>query len=169
MKKTGIRVCLGLNDFSALVMKSGVSHILRKSLVRFRSKHTLSLAMALALTLLGTSCRQEEDKKVDRAQCDALYGELLATYKAYADSLNRLAPGDTTGHALAVTERFERRIKDIYWRYPMDLDQHLSETQNDTLWHYAKAYMDARQRHMRVERPDTASLAPDSLPATPAL
>lgn len=116
---------------------------------------TYILFTALALCAL-CSCRGEEEKKVDPRQCDALYGELLGAYKAYGDSMARCADTDTTGRAKALEERLERRIKEIYWRYPMDLDSHLSEAQNDTLWRYASRYIEMRQRHVRPEMTDTA-------------
>lgn len=116
------------------------------------------LVTALALGV-SCSCRREVEKKVDPRQCDALYGELLDAYKAYGDSMARCTDTDTTGRAQALEERFERRIREIYWRYPMDLDSHLSEAQNDTLWRYAGRYIEMRRRHARPEMPDTTRQA----------
>lgn len=125
---------------------------------------TMIALMALALAAM-CSCGREEEKAVDTAQCDALYGELLVTYRAYADSLRRLPEGDTTGRAEAVEERFERRMRDIYWRYPVNMDAHLSETQNDTLWHYACIYIEARQRRRHPELTDTVTQNADTIQA----
>lgn len=119
----------------------------------------MMLFTALALGVL-CSCRRDEEKKVDPRQCDALYGELLDAYKAYGDSMAMCADTDTSGRVQALVERFERRIKEIYWRYPMDLDSYLSEAQNDTLWRYAGRYIEMRQRHARPEMPtDTIQVA----------
>ena len=121
------------------------------------------LILLPALLCLISACSRKEEKD-GHLQADALYEELLKTYKAYADSITRISPSDTTGMAQALEDRFESRIKDIYWRYPADLDYSMSEIQNDTLWHYVDLYIKARKRHGCVEYADTLAVPSDSVP-----
>ena len=102
------------------------------------------LILLPALLCLISACSRKEEKD-GHLQADALYEELLKTYKAYADSISRISPSDTTGMAQALEDRFESRI-------------------NDTLWHYVDLYIKARKRHGCVEYADTLAVPSDSVP-----
>lgn len=81
---------------------------------------------------------------MDHAQADAMYAELLATYKAYSDSLSWSMDNDTTERAEALCERFEKKVWEINKRYPAETDFNLTPTQNDSLYHYFKVYLEVR-------------------------
>ena len=117
-------------------------------------------AIGLLALCGGAGCQQKEKPAVDHAQVDALYRDLRRQYIVYADSLRHVAPDDSAGTRAALIARFEAGMNAIYRRYPADLDEHLSPNQNDTLWHYASLYNEAR-----THRPAPADSIPtDSIP-----
>lgn len=108
------------------------------------------VAAACVAAVLTAGCSQDKTVAVDHSQCDALYEELRGMYIAYTDSLEHMSLNDTVNGSKELASRFEKRMHDIYRKYPADLDESLSPTQNDTLWHYAQLYIQARARHVGV-------------------
>lgn len=108
---------------------------------------------------MTAACTPEKKADPKDAQAAALYGELCATYKVYADSLAAVSDSATTD---SVAMRLDDRVRRIYLKYPPDLDVHITEAQNDTIWRYASriASLRARMRHVAAVRD---SLAPDSI------
>ncbi|MCM1224100.1 MAG: hypothetical protein NC548_57575 [Lachnospiraceae bacterium] len=120
---------------------------------------SISGIIVTAFALLLASCQKPEQRKVDTAQADAMYAELLATYKAYADSLQTVAAADTSGHLNRLISNFEQTMLEISKRYPPELDYKLTQLQNDSLYRYFHVYLKARSR---IQTPPPVSL-PDSL------
>lgn len=137
--------------------------------MKFRLLHIICVSASCLLGAMTAGCRNEDKPVVDVTQADALYEELLAAYRCYGDSLSMLPAQDTTGRERGLEERFEQCLRDIYKRYPADLDMHITQVQNDSLWHYTDLYVKARQRHHKpTQVPDTLNtVQPDTLtPAT---
>lgn len=105
-----------------------------------------SVGLACLASVFVAGCHKERASVVDHGQCDAMYDELRGAYIAYADSMNLVSAGDSTEAGKNLAARFERRMHDIYRKYPADMDVMLSPDQNDTLWYYAQRYMQARSR-----------------------
>lgn len=147
------------------------SKIYNKTMQYIPCPSTRSLLMSLSLMgLLCVGCNRGDRANDDVSQADDLYVELLSTYKAYADSLEQIPVTDTTGRVAAIEERFEKQMHRINWKYPMDTDHYLSQSQNDTLWSYTQRYTHARALHRhQPAQPDTTLSQPDSIAVPQAL
>lgn len=121
-----------------------------------------SALMALIITVIMCSCSSEQKDDAQDAQADALYEELKMTYKQYSDSLVMAADSAKID---SIAMRLDDRIKKIYLKYPADLDQKISEAQNDTLWQYASGIANLRNK-MKVRKIATDSIPDDSVAIT---
>lgn len=123
------------------------------------------LALAFSLFLTMTGCNRQDTVTNDtvKIQADAMYNELLTVYKVYADSLNLLPANDTLASANDFSGVLESKIYEIYKRYPKNLDEHLTEAQNDTLWQYASKFIEMRRVFDNRARQDSVALPTDSI------
>lgn len=123
--------------------------------MRLQSKTAVSVIVALMLA----SCSHKNEHDADRNQVNALYAELLETYRRYIDSLSSLrndtlagSPAVNPGEALI--NRFEKRLVNVYSKYPADMDMNLTEAQNDTIWQLASLYFLQRDRFLHNPIPE---------------
>lgn len=128
-----------------------------------RIRILLPAVAGLVAASLLVACGKDDKAASDHSQADALYAELRTAYIAYTDSIARIPAADTSGMFSALEARFDRRIKDIYWRYPQNLDYELTPAQNDSLWHYASRYIELRRQRLKPEPADTLEVLSDSL------
>lgn len=100
--------------------------------------------------LLGCS----DDKKVgaEMKRTSSLYADLKEIYSVYADSL---AATEDSAKIDTLGSNLDDRVRRIYLNYPPELDYHISESQNDTLWRYVARITSLRNRMRKVSQPDT--------------
>lgn len=128
-----------------------------------RIRILLPAVAGLVAASVFAACGKDDKAASDHSQADALYTELRTAYMAYTDSITRIPAADTSGMLGTLEARFDRCIKDIYWRYPQNLDYELTPAQNDSLWHYASRYIELRRQRLKPEEPDTLDALPDSV------
>lgn len=126
---------------------------------------TVAFAL-IAVNLL--SCSHKEENNANRTQVDALYADLVETYKSYTDSLSKIknqtsADSISENPGEALINRFEQRLINVYRKYPADMDMNLTEAQNDTIWQLTRLYILQRDRFLHHTMPaDTITSAADS-------
>lgn len=132
-----------------------------------RAVRNLLVYVCVATSVLIAGCRKEPAETVNTELVDALYADLLSASRAYADSLKAVSINDTTGQIDRLLSNFENRIWEVNKRYPPELDFHLTQMQNDSLYHYLSICLEIRATHKRPVQtltPDTVST--DSIPTT---
>ncbi|MCM1319736.1 MAG: hypothetical protein NC217_05085 [Muribaculaceae bacterium] len=107
----------------------------------------MKITLLLAITASLAGCRKKEESKVDTRLVDEMYEEILATYTAYTDSLNNISVNDSTDRVAALSTGLEQRMMEINKKYPAEMDYHLTQVQNDTLFHYFSLYLNALSAH----------------------
>lgn len=123
--------------------------------------YTIPMALLLLMAVASQSCSSDKQEDTQNVEAHNLYRELKETYRIYADSIN--ATSDSA-QIDSMVMRLDNRLRKIYARYPADLDIHISESENDTLWSITKRIAEARNR---VARPAVVdSLATDSVDRT---
>lgn len=105
--------------------------------------------LLLAGIIFSVGCSKKNDIDPKEEQRAHLYRELRDTYKSYANSLSNL---EDSADIFSIIEKLDKKIWDIYSKYPNDLDLTLSEAENDTLWHYVSLISKYRS-HYRVVMP----------------
>lgn len=105
-------------------------------------KALLYAAGLLALTCSG--CIHEQEEK-DDTEVRQLYGELCAAYRSYTDSL---ATASDTVSRLRIADALSESLRKVYASHSPDLDQQLTQGQNDTLWMLASKYMKLRNERI---------------------
>lgn len=112
----------------------------------------------LPIALLAAGCTQEKEED-DSAEVAQLYAQLQKVYVQYTDSMGQATDSASIYN---VEEGLNAALRKTYQAHKPDLDQRLSQTQNDSLWALAQKYMKVREARKNLKAaPD--SVAADSL------
>lgn len=117
---------------------------------------TIYIIITSVFLALCFACSKNDDSKsqVD-IQANQLYKELNSIYKTYADSLEIASDSALVDD---IVNRLDNKIKDTYLRYPANLDTHITQSQNDTLWRFVSRIASLRSRyHKNVLKTDSVS------------
>ncbi len=91
-------------------------------------KIILSCLPFLCLGMLGACGNGKKDNQHDEA--DELFRQTLALGKSYTDSIRN---AKDSLQVISLMGDYEKRIEKIYFSFPPDLDEKLSEWQNEEL------------------------------------
>ncbi|MBD5187330.1 MAG: hypothetical protein HDS94_04655 [Bacteroidales bacterium] len=95
-------------------------------------------------TVLG-GCDSQSDNR-ENSDARHLYRELRETIRLYTDSMKQLHDSVSTDE---LSERYEKRIADISFKYPAGTDNLLTEGENNELYRLMKGYIKARDKGYR--------------------
>lgn len=111
------------------------------------------------------SCGETGETDTQDTDARRLYQDLRAVYRLYADSL---AAVSDTADIDSMIMRLDDRVRKIYARYPADLDIHIPEAENDSLWVTVSRIAEKRNRVRHALPADTipADSVPDTAPET---
>lgn len=103
------------------------------------------LSFILSVGTVMGGCNSQSDNR-ENSDARHLYRELRETIRLYTDSMKQLHDSVSTDE---LSERYEKRIADISFKYPAGTDNLLTEGENNELYRLMKGYTKARDKGYR--------------------